>query len=161
MSIRSEVSGKNSDYRPFHGLLQSFVINRIVQSPHENHFIVCRQHKAKWGLMKMMIYVSSSRNHANILFKLRNQMKGAKTKSYFWSLEIIKRIHAPTSRDCYFYQLKFLKNFNYVSVNSKPDPPPSGRPPEIRHVPTAQRVGFSPNFLSPGIGGFELEKFST
>ena len=98
----------------------------------------------------MMIYVSSSRNHADILFKLHNQMKGVKTESYFWSLEIIKRIHAPTSRDCYFYQLKFLKNFNYVSVNSKPDPP--GRPPEIRHVPTAQRVGSSPNFLSPGIG---------
>ena len=98
----------------------------------------------------MMIYVSSSRNHANILFQLHNQMKGVKTKSYFWSLEITKQIHAPTSRDCYFYQLKFLKNFNYVSVNSKPNPP--GDPRRFGTFPLPGGVGFSPNFLGPGIG---------
>ena len=109
----------------------------------------------------MMIYVSSRRNHANILFKLHNQMKGVKTKSYFWSLEIIKRIHAPTSRDCYFYQLKFLKNFNYVSVNSKPDPP--GDPQRFGTFPLSEGRVFaqlSLTFLA-GDWSFELEKFST
>ena len=100
--------------------------------------------------MKMMIYVSSSRNHANILFRLHNQMKGVKTESYFWSLEIIKRIHAPTSRDCYFYQLKFFKNFNYVSVNSKPDPP--GDTQRFGMFPLPGRSGFRPSFLARGLG---------
>ena len=45
--------------------------NRIMQSPPENYFNVCRQHKEKWGLMKMTTYFSSGRNNANILFKCR------------------------------------------------------------------------------------------
>ena len=35
--------------------------NRIVQSPHENYFNVCQQHKEKWGLMKTTIDASSGR----------------------------------------------------------------------------------------------------
>ena len=35
--------------------LAEFRQNKIVQSPHENYFNVCRQHKEKWDLMKMTI----------------------------------------------------------------------------------------------------------
>ena len=56
--------------------LAEFRHNRIVQSPHENYFNVCRQHKEKWSLTKTTIYVSSRRNSANILFKLHNQIQG-------------------------------------------------------------------------------------
>ena len=48
----------------------------------------------------------------------------------------------------------------YVSVNSKPDhPPPPGDPRGFApsHCPG---VGFSPNFLCPGVRSFEIEKFS-
>ena len=80
--------------------LAEFRHNRIVQSPHENYFNVCWQHKEKRGLMETTIYVSSGRNHANILMiKLHNQMQGVnKTKSYFWLLEIIKRFMHPPQR---------------------------------------------------------------
>ena len=57
--------------------LAEFRHNRIVRSPHENYFNICRQHK-KWGLMKTRIYVSSRRNHANILLKLNNQIQCVK-----------------------------------------------------------------------------------
>ena len=66
-----------------------------------------------------------------------------------------KTIHTPTSRDWYFCQLKFLKNFDYVSVNSKP-----GHPPGDSHVPIAPGIGLLLNFLSPGGWGFEFEEFS-
>ena len=36
-------------------VLEEFRHNRIVQSPHENYFIVCRQHKEKFDLVKMTI----------------------------------------------------------------------------------------------------------
>ena len=35
--------------------LAEFRHNKIVQSPHENYFNVCRQHKEKWDLVKMTI----------------------------------------------------------------------------------------------------------
>ena len=35
--------------------LAEFRHNKIVQSPHENFFKVCRQHKEKWDLVKMTI----------------------------------------------------------------------------------------------------------
>ena len=35
--------------------LAEFRHNKIVQSPHENYFKVCRQHKEKWDLVKMTI----------------------------------------------------------------------------------------------------------
>ena len=37
-------------------VLAEFRHNRIVQSPHENYFNVCRQHKEKWDLVKMTSY---------------------------------------------------------------------------------------------------------
>ena len=35
--------------------LAEFRHNKIVQSPDENYFNVCRQHKEKWDLVKMTI----------------------------------------------------------------------------------------------------------
>ena len=35
--------------------LAEFRHNKIVQSPHENYFNVCRQHKEKFDLVKMTI----------------------------------------------------------------------------------------------------------
>ena len=35
--------------------LAEFRHNKIVQSPHENYFNICRQHKEKWDLVKMTI----------------------------------------------------------------------------------------------------------
>ena len=63
--------------------------------------------------MKTMIYVSSGRNYANILFKLHNQMQGVKNLIIFLVVGNDKTIHAPTSTDCYFCQLNFFKNFDY------------------------------------------------
>ena len=39
--------------------LAEFRHNKIVQSPHENYFNVCRQHKEKWALAKMTIIQTS------------------------------------------------------------------------------------------------------
>ena len=45
------VSGENpsgcSDLQSVRWVLAEFCHNRIVQSPHENYFNVCRQHKEK------------------------------------------------------------------------------------------------------------------
>ena len=46
--------------------LAEFRDNRIVQSPNENYFNVCRQLKEKWGLVNMTIYVFSRRNHTSL-----------------------------------------------------------------------------------------------
>ena len=54
--------------------LAEFRHNRIVQSPQENYFNVCRQLKEKWGLVNMTIYVSSGRNHASLWTKLQNYL---------------------------------------------------------------------------------------
>ena len=48
-----------------------------------------------------------------------------------------------------------------VSVNSKPDHPPSQTIPGDSLVFIAPGVGFSPNFLCPAGRGFQLEKFPT
>ena len=46
--------------------------------------------------------------------------------------------------------MPFLKNFNYVSVNSKPDPP--GHPRKFGTFPVPGGSGFRPTFLARGLG---------
>ena len=108
--------------------------------------------------MKTMIYVSSSRNHVNILFKLYNQMQGVKkTKSYFWLMEIIKRfMHPPQGTVTSFSQNFKGISTMYQSIPILTIPPPPGFAGS--HCPEGR--GFSANFLSLGGRGFELEKFS-
>ena len=42
--------------------LAEFRHNRIVQSPHENYFNICRQHKEKWDLVNMTIIQTRQSN---------------------------------------------------------------------------------------------------
>ena len=64
--------------------------------------------------MRMTIYISSGRNCANKLFKLHNQIKGLKKNLIiFLVVGNNTTIHVSTSRHCYFYSLKFFKNFDY------------------------------------------------
>ena len=83
--------------------LAEFRHNRIVQSPHENYFNVCRQHKEKWDLVKMTSYS----NWAIIGYGV---YKGLYHISCL--LQIIKPFICPP-QGLLFLVVKILKNFNY------------------------------------------------
>ena len=74
-------------------------------------------------------------------------------KTYFWfprlpSVTIATKLLRST-RD--FLKLMFHMFLYNISVNSKSDHPPPGDPGDS-HVLTAPGVGFSSNFLGPGLG---------
>ena len=78
--------------------LAEFRHNRIVQSPHENHFNICRQYEEKFPQGEregetMLTYYSKSTIKCRVLKKI----------IIFLVVGNNKTIHAPTSRDCYFY----------------------------------------------------------
>ena len=99
--VSSFLCSYKSPWSPFHGLWQSFVI--IGSCSHLRRIISTYVGSIKkWGVMKMMIYVSSGRNHANTLSKIHNQMQGVK-RIIILVVGNDKTIHVPTSRDCYFY----------------------------------------------------------
>ena len=62
--------------------------------------------------MKTTIYVLQGETMLT-LFKLNIQMQGVKNVIIFLVVGNNKTAHAPTSKDCYFSQLKFFKNFDY------------------------------------------------
>ena len=51
----SEILDQLTNLQSVSWSLAEFRHNKIVQSPHENYFNVCRQHKEKWDLVKMTI----------------------------------------------------------------------------------------------------------
>ena len=61
MALSLLLNDDHAIYKPFARLqsvswsLAEFRHNKIVQSPHENYFNLCRQHKEKWDLVKMTI----------------------------------------------------------------------------------------------------------
>ena len=83
-------------------VLAEFRHNRIVQSPHENYFKVCRQHKEK-------------RSREDV--KLDNQLWGVKrTLSYFLLVANKKTIHSRTSKIVISYRQNSLRTSIIVTV---------------------------------------------
>ena len=52
---RTSLKANNHHLQSVSWILAEFRHNKIVQSPHENYFNLCRQHKEKWDLVKMTI----------------------------------------------------------------------------------------------------------
>ena len=97
---QSSYLGRNT-YSPFHGFWQSFVtigscnhLVRIISTYVGN----TKKSEISWRWQ---------------LFKLDNQLWGVKrTSSYFLLVAIIKPFIRHL-KDCYFFSLKFFKNFDY------------------------------------------------